>query len=214
MSPVAVKICGLGAADALAGALHGGARRVGFVFYPPSPRNIAIDRAAALAARVPRGVEAVGVFVEPDDALLDEVLGRVPLSALQLHGRETPRRVAQLRARYGLPAIKAVAVAVGDDLAQADAYAAVADRLMFDARPPAGAALPGGNGVAFDWRLLAGRTWPAPWALSGGLTPDNVARAVAETGAREVDVSSGVESAPGVKDPARIAAFFAALAAA
>lgn len=211
MSPVAVKICGLGSADALAGALEGGARRVGFVFYPPSPRNIAIDRAAALVARVPRGVEAVGVFVEPDDALLDEVLGRAPLSALQLHGRETPRRVAQLRARYGLPVVKAVQVADEDDLAQAGAYAPVADRLMFDARPPAGAALPGGNGVAFDWRLLAGRTWPRPWVLSGGLTPDNVARAVAETGAREVDVSSGVESAPGVKDPARIAAFFAAL---
>ena len=214
MSGVAVKICGLGAADALESAVRGGARRVGFVFYPPSPRNVAIDRAASLAARVPPGVDVVGVFVEPEDSLLDEVLDRAPLSMLQLHGRETPRRVAELRARYGLPTIKAVDVAGKDDLARAETYAGVADRLMFDAKAPPGAALPGGNGVAFDWRLLAGREWRGPWLLSGGLTPDNVAEAVAETGAREVDVSSGVESAPGVKDPARIDAFFAALGAA
>ena len=214
MSRVAVKVCGVRAPAALDAALDAGARRIGMVFYPPSPRHVSIAEAAALAARVPAGVDRVGVFVDPDDSLLGAVLERAPLSALQLHGRESPRRVAAIAARFGLPAIKAIPVAAAEDLALADDYAAVADRLLFDARPPAGdaSALPGGNGAAFDWRLLAGRAWPRPWLLSGGLTPENVAEAVATGGAREVDVSSGVESAPGVKDPALIAAFFAALA--
>lgn len=214
MSRAAVKICGLREESALAAAVAGGARRVGMVFYPPSPRHVPVDAAAALAARVPPGVECTGVFVDPGDSLLAVVLERVPLASLQLHGRETPRRVAEIGARFGLPTIKAIPVARAGDLARADDYAGAAQRLMFDARPPAADpdALPGGNGLAFDWRLVAGRTWPLPWLLSGGLTPDNVAEAVAVSGAREVDVSSGVESAPGVKDPARIAAFFAALA--
>ncbi len=214
MSRVAVKICGVRAKSALAAAVAGGARRIGMVFYPPSPRHVAIAEAAALAAQAPREVERVGVFVEPDDTLLTEVLERVPLSALQLHGCETPRRVAEIRARFDLPVIKAISVARADDLVRANDYVPVAARLMFDAKPPANDAdaLPGGNGLAFDWRLIAGRTWPKPWLLSGGLTPGNVAEAVEISGAREVDVSSGVESAPGVKDPARIAAFFAALA--
>ena len=214
MSAVAVKICGVRTAPALAAAVAGGARRVGMVFYPPSPRHLSVAEAAALAARVPPGVDRVGVFVEPDDSLLSEVLARVPLTALQLHGRETPRRVAAIGARFGLPVVKAIAVAREEDLAGAADYAPVAARLMFDAKPPADdtSALPGGNGRAFDWRLMSGRTWPKPWLLSGGLTPGNVAEAVAVSGAREIDVSSGVESAPGVKDPALIDAFFAALA--
>ena len=210
---VAVKICGLRAPEALAAAVGGGARGVGFVFYPPSPRHVSVAEAAALAAHAPPGVERVGVFVDPDDALLAEARDRAGLTAAQLHGAETPRRVAGIRERFGLAAIKAIPVARAEDLARAGEYAGAASRLMFDARPPAGAAsaLPGGNGLAFDWKLLAGRAWPLPWVLSGGLAPDNVAEAVEETGARAVDVSSGVESAPGVKDPALIAAFFAAL---
>ena len=210
----AVKVCGISTRAALAAAVDGGAAFVGLVFYPPSPRSVAVADAAALAAAAPPRVERVGVFVDPDDSLLAEVVARVALSALQLHGRESPRRVRDIRARFGLPAIKAIPVADEDDLARADDYAGAADRLLFDARPPAGApgALPGGNGVAFDWRLMAARRRSGPWLLSGGLTPENVARAVAASGAPAVDVSSGVESAPGVKDPSRIAAFLAAVA--
>ena len=210
---VAVKICGLRAPEAIAAAVRAGARAVGFVFYPPSPRHVSVAEAAALAAHAPPGVERVGVFVDPDDALLTEARDRAGLTAAQLHGAESPRRAADIRRRFGLAAIKAIPVARAEDLARAGAYAGAASRLMFDARPPAGAALPGGNGLAFDWKLLAGRTWPLPWMLSGGLAPGNVAEAVEETGACAVDVSSGVESAAGVKDPVLIAAFFAALEA-
>lgn len=214
MTGAAVKICGISTRAALAAAVDGGAALIGLVFYPPSPRSVAIADAAALAAAVPPRVERVGVFVDPGDSLLAEAAARVALSALQLHGRESPRRVREIRARFGLPAIKAIPVAGEDDLARAGEYAGAADRLLFDARPPAGApdALPGGNGAAFDWRLVAGRSWPGPWLLSGGLTPENVAEAAAASGAPAVDVSSGVESAPGVKDSSRIAAFLAAAA--
>lgn len=164
-----------------------------------------------MALSVPVGVAKVALTVNADDAALDALTDAVPLDMLQLHGSETPERVAEVRTRYGLPVMKALGVADADDLDAIPAFEAVADQLLIDAKPPKGADLPGGNGLAFDWHLIAGREWSKPWMLAGGLTPDNVAQAVAMTGARQVDVSSGVESAPGVKDGARIAAFGAAL---
>lgn len=196
---VAVKICGLSTPEAVDVAVAGGARYVGFVFYPPSPRVVDPRRAAELARRVPTGVRTVGLFVDPDDGTLERVLAAVPLSMLQLHGSETPARVAEIAAARRLPVMKAIKVAEAADVDTAAAYEEVADRLLFDARAP-GARLPGGNGVPFDWSLLAGRHWRRPWMLSGGLTVENLAEAVAVTGADTVDVSSGVERSPGEKD--------------
>lgn len=209
---VLVKICGLTSAAAVDAAIAYGADMVGFVFYPPSPRHLTIDQAATLAAAVPSGTERVGVFVDPDDALLESVLKRVALDLLQLHGSETPDRVRQIRSRHKLPVIKAIRVATAADVEQARAYDGIADWLMFDARDVG--RLPGGNGVAFDWRLLAGVRFKRPWLLSGGLNAHNVADAIRQSGASAVDVSSGVEDAPGRKNPALIQAFFAALRAA
>ena len=209
--PTRVKICGLRDAAMLDAAVQAGAAYVGLVFFEKSPRNVKLAQAAALAAMVPAGVAKVALVVDADDAQLDALLAQVPVDILQLHGAETPARVTAVKARYGLPVMKAVGVAGPDDLAALDAYAQVADQLLVDAKPPKGADLPGGNGLAFDWRLIAGRRWPVPWMLAGGLTPANVVQAVALTGAGQVDVSSGVESAPGVKDAALIAAFCAAL---
>jgi phosphoribosylanthranilate isomerase len=210
---VAAKICGITSPNALQAAVAGGAAFLGFVFYPPSPRALTPHAAARLAEKAPSSVPTVGVFVDPDDATLAATLDAVPLGLLQLHGAETPARVAAIKQRFGLPVIKALKIGAAPDLAAVDAYSGVADWLMFDARPPSdrAGALPGGNARAFDWRLIAGRRWTLPWFLSGGLTADNVAEAVAISGARYVDVSSGVESAPGVKDPAKIAAFLAAV---
>ncbi|WP_445810728.1 phosphoribosylanthranilate isomerase [Yoonia sp.] len=209
--PTRVKICGLRDAAMLDAAVQAGAAYVGLVFFEKSPRNVTLAQAAALAAMVPAGVAKVALVVDADDAQLDALLAQVPVDILQLHGAETPARVTEVKARYGLPVMKAVGVAGPDDLAALDIYAQVADQLLVDAKPPKGADLPGGNGLSFDWRLIAGRRWPVPWMLAGGLTPANVAQAVALTGAGQVDVSSGVESAPGVKDAALIAAFCAAL---
>lgn len=206
-----VKICGLRDAAMLDAAVQAGAAYVGLVFFEKSPRNVTLAQAAALAAMVPAGVAKVALVVDADDAQLDALLAQVPVDILQLHGAETPARVTAVKARYGLPVMKAVGVAGPDDLAALETYAQVADQLLVDAKPPKGADLPGGNGLSFDWRLIAGRRWPVPWMLAGGLTPANVAQAVALTGAGQVDVSSGVESAPGVKDAALIAAFCAAL---
>lgn len=208
---VETKICGISTAEAMDAAVAGGAAMVGLVFYPPSPRYLTPDRAAALAARVPPGVAKVGLLVDPDDALVAEVLGRVPLDILQLHGGESPRRVADIQKLAGRPVMKAIKVASAEDLEAAEPYAAVAERLLFDAKPPKHMkhALPGGNALSFDWRLLAGRSWRRPWMLSGGLTAENLAEAVAISGARAVDISSGVEDRPGVKNPAKIAAFLA-----
>ncbi|SDD63940.1 phosphoribosylanthranilate isomerase [Paracoccus isoporae] len=205
-----VKICGLTRPDHLAAAVDAGAAFVGFVFFEKSPRHVSPEIAAELAAEVPVGVARVGLFVDPDDATLDATLARVPLDLLQLHGSETPARVAEIKARHGLPVMKAVGVAGPEDLEALWDYGLVADLLLVDAKPPRQAALPGGNGLAFDWRLLVGRKWLTPWMLAGGLTPENVAEAVRLTGARIVDVSSGVEAAPGQKDPDRIRAFLAA----
>jgi phosphoribosylanthranilate isomerase len=182
------------------------------VFFGKSPRNLSLDAARALAFSVPPGVAKVALTVDAQDDALDALVAAVPIDMLQLHGHESPDRVAEVRARYGLPVMKALGIAGADDLAQIAPYEAVADQLLIDAKPPEGADLPGGNGLAFDWRLLAGRKyWTKPWMLEGGLTPDNVAEAVRLTGARQVDVSSGVESAPGLKDAGRMADFARAL---
>jgi phosphoribosylanthranilate isomerase len=209
---IAIKFCGLTRPQDIHAATAAGARYVGFVFFPKSPRNVTVEAARALALEVPPGVAKVALTVDADDAELDALTAAVPLDLLQLHGHESPTRVAEVRARYGLPVMKALGVADVDDLAQIDTYADVADQLLIDAKPPKGADLPGGNGLSFDWRLLAGRKyWTKPWMLAGGLTPDNVAEAVRLTGARQVDVSSGVEASAGVKDAALMAAFAAAL---
>lgn len=197
--------------DAAVGA---GARYLGFVFFPPSPRSVDPATAGALTRRAPFDVARVGLFVDPDDALLDTVLAQVPLDIVQLHGGETPARLVEIRTRTGLPVMKAVGLAGPEDLPALWDYGHAADLLLIDAKPAPDAVLPGGNGLAFDWRLLAGRRLLRPWLLAGGLTPANVAEAIRLTGAQGVDVSSGVESAPGVKDPARIAAFCRAAGAA
>jgi phosphoribosylanthranilate isomerase len=207
---VRVKICGLREAAHVRAAAEAGAAYVGFNFFPPSPRCAAPDLARDLALAAPPGLAKVGLFVDADDATLDRIVGTVPLDMLQLHGGETPARVAEVRARYGLPVMKVVGVAGEGDLNAIAGFTGVADQIMVDAKAPKGAVLPGGNGIAFDWRLIAGRRWPLPWMLAGGLTAGNVAEAIRLTGARQVDVSSGVETAPGVKDTGLIRAFTAA----
>lgn len=207
---IRVKICGLRDAASVAAAVAAGAAYLGFVFFPKSPRAVTPDEARALAAEVPPGVAKVALVVDADDATLDEITDKVPLDMLQLHGAESPARVAEIRARYGLPVMKAVGIADETDLPKLAEYGRVADQLLVDAKPPKGAELPGGNAVPFDWRLIANRRWPVPWMLAGGLTPENVALAIRMTGAKQVDVSSGVESAPGVKDAGLIRAFIEA----
>jgi phosphoribosylanthranilate isomerase len=209
---VQVKICGLSTPETMAAAVEGGAAFVGLVFYPPSPRAVTPAEAAPLAALVPEGVIKTGLLVDAADATIAAILAEVPLDLLQLHGAETPERVAEVKARFGLPVMKVVKLRQTGDLEAVGPYLAVADRLMFDAKPPPAmtGALPGGNALTFDWTLLAGTTWPLPWMLAGGLTPDNVAEAIAISGAPAVDVSSGVEDAPGVKSPGKIKAFLAA----
>ena len=212
---VAVKICGLSTPEALAAAIAGGARFVGFVFYPPSPRHLSIDAAAALAVAVPTGITRVAVVVDPEDDFLALLLAKAPIDLVQLHGKETPERVALIKDRFRVRAMKAIAVAGAADLDVAKRYLGVADWLMFDAKPPREMrdAMPGGNALAFDWELLRQRQWPLPWMLSGGLDPDNLAAAATISRAAVLDVSSGVESAPGVKDIAKIRAFLARAAA-
>ncbi len=205
-----VKICGLRDQVMLDAAVTAGAHYAGLVFFPKSPRNVSIAQAAPLAQATPMGVAKVGLLVNPDNALLDAVLADVPLDILQLHGKETPDRVAEIRSRYGLPVMKAVGVADASDLPELDEYAQVADMLLVDAKAPKTAELPGGNGLSFDWTLIANRRWPTPWMLAGGLTPDNVAEAIALTKAPQVDVSSGVEIAPGEKSADLMAAFVTA----
>ena len=210
-SGIRVKICGLTTSETIDAAVAAGAAYVGFMFFPKSPRHLETARAAELSAGVPPGVCKVAVTVNAGDAALDAILDRVPIDMLQLHGDETPERVAYLRRRYGLPVMKVVGVADEGDLPRLDEYGRVADQLLIEAKPPEGAERPGGLGLRFDWRLIAGRRWPVPWMLAGGLTPDNVDEAVRLTGARQVDVSSGVERAPGIKDKALIEAFLAAV---
>ncbi len=210
MGEVRVKICGLRTPADMKAAASAGAAYAGLNFFPKSPRYVTLDDARTLAFAAPEGLCKVALTVDADDATLDRIVEAVPLDMLQLHGHESPDRVAAVKARYGLPVMKVIGVADEGDLAALLDHSLVADQIMVDAKPPKGSALPGGNGLAFDWRLLVGRKWLRPWMLAGGLTPANVAEAVRLTGARQVDVASGVESAPGVKDLARIAAFVAA----
>jgi phosphoribosylanthranilate isomerase len=207
MPPVQIKICGLTDAAAVDAACRAGADHAGFVFFPPSPRHLDFDRAGALGARVPRSVNKVGVFVDPDDALIERAVRAAALDAIQLHGSETPARVAAVGARTLLPVWKAIGIKTRADLDAAAAYAGAASLVLLDARTPPGAALPGGMGLRFDWTILRDWSAPLPWGMSGGLDPANVAEALAITGAALVDVSSGVERAPGVKDVDKIAAF-------
>lgn len=207
---VCVKICGLTTPDQALAAAAAGANYIGLVFFARSPRNLTLVQACDVALAVPPGVAKVALTVDADDAALMAILAAVPVDMLQLHGHESPARVAEVRARFGLPVMKAVGVATEADLPALDSYARVADQVLVDAKPAPGADLPGGNGLSFDWRLIARRRWPCPWMLAGGLRPDNVAEAIRLTGARQVDVSSGVETAPGVKDTEAVAAFIAA----
>lgn len=197
---VKVKICGLTDPADIPAAILAGASYVGFVFFPKSPRHLTLSTAAEMAGAVPDDITTVALTVGADDDMLDALTKSVPLDMLQLHGHESPARVAEVKARYGLPVMKAIGIASETDLTQIEFYSKVADQLLIDAKPPEGADRPGGNAVAFDWRLIAGRRWSVPWMLAGGLTPDNVADAVRLTGASQIDVSSGVERAPGIKD--------------
>ncbi|MFC3125079.1 phosphoribosylanthranilate isomerase [Pseudoroseomonas globiformis] len=211
-----VKICGINDGEAFDAACRAGAEYVGFVFYPPSPRSVVPEHAAALAARAGTGRRPlnVGLLVDASDDEIATVLEGMPLSLLQLHGQESPERCAAIRTRFGLPVMKALGIASQADLALLDRYAGAVDRFLLDAKPPAGASLPGGNASSFDWSLLTGRTIPHPWMLAGGLTTVNVASAIRTTGAPAVDVSSGVERMRGVKDPVLVSAFIAAAHAA
>ncbi len=211
---VAAKICGINDAAAMRTAVANGAGFVGLVFYPQSPRSITPGTAATLAELVPNGVTKVGLFVDPDNALLTRVLDEVPLDLLQLHGDETTDRCTDIRTRFGRPVMKVIKVATLDDVGAASDYCDAVDWLMFDAKAPSSMpdALPGGNALPFDWTLLAGWSWPVPWMLAGGLDADNVATAVTKSGALVVDVSSGVESAPGKKDPTEIERFLETVA--
>jgi phosphoribosylanthranilate isomerase len=208
---IATKICGLSTAAAVGAAVAGGADYLGFVFYPPSPRAVSPAAARRLCAAAPDGAVCVGLFVDADDATIEAVLSAAPIDILQFHGGESPGRVAEARARFRRLVMKAVPVGGPEDLPVAARYQDVADLLLFDAKPPRRPdALPGGNGVPFDWELLKGRGWRRPWFLSGGLTAETLPEAVRRSGARAVDVSSGVESRPGVKDPDKIREFLVA----
>jgi len=211
MARVDIKICGLTDVAAIDAALDGGASHVGFVHFARSPRHLAPDRLALIATRLPPHVRRVGVLVDPDDMLVDALVTAGGLHVLQLHGSETPARAAALAARTGLEVWKAIPVRTAADVAMGGAYVGAVHRLLYDAKTQEGA-LPGGMGHRFDWTLLAGHRAPLPWALSGGLDAENVAQAIHQTGAALVDVSSGVESTPGVKDVDKIAAFCKAVA--
>lgn len=199
-----VKICGINGPAAMEAAAAAGADLVGFVFFPPSPRAVTPAQAAAIARP---GPGKVGLFVDPADDEIAEVLAALPLDVIQLHGEETPARCAAVKARFGLPVMKALGIAAREDLAALAAYAPAVDRFLLDAKAPPGAPLPGGNAAPFDWTLTQGVAVPRPWLLAGGLTPANVAEAIAASGAPGVDVSSGVERSRGVKDPSRIVDF-------
>lgn len=207
-----VKICGLVDEACLAAAVDAGARYVGFVFFPKSPRHVTVERARALAVHVPPEVCKVALTVDPSDADLDKIVNHAPIDMLQLHGSESPARVAEIKSRFGLPVMKAIGIGQSEDLEQIAEYAPVVDQILVDAKPPKGSDVPGGNGVTFDWNLLAGRRWAVPWMLSGGLTQDNVVDAIKHTGAQQIDLSSGVEVSRGVKDPTLIREFMAKLA--
>lgn len=212
--PVEIKICGLSTPQTLEAAIASGADLAGFVFFPPSPRNIDLEHARGLGALAASRVRKVALTVDADDAFMASIVEALKPDLLQLHGKESPQRVADIRATFGLPVMKAIGVSTAADLSAVVAYEPVVDHILFDAKPPKGAVLPGGNGQAFDWTILRNAKVLKPWMLSGGLDASNVGEALRISGARAVDVSSGVESAPGVKDPQRIADFIAAARAA
>ena len=213
-SSVKVKICGLSTEETLRAAIEAGAAYVGFVFFEKSPRNVTAEEVAELIKIVPDHVKTVGVFVDPTDAFLSSVLKITPLDIIQLHGTETPDRVKQIR-RFGT-VMKAISVSSADDIAAATKYFPAADLLLFDAKPPKDfkTDLPGGNGISFDWTLITDVKWPCPWMLSGGLTLGNIKEAIGVTNPQIIDISSGVESAPGIKDIAKIKALMTAVDAA
>lgn len=202
-----VKICGLRSRGEVAAAAAAGAAYVGLVFFPPSPRHVSLADARWIAGGIPDGLIRVALTVDADDEALSGIIEAAHVDMLQLHGEESPDRVAEVRDRFEVPVMKAVGVATEDDLPRLDAYSEVADQILVDARAVPGAERPGGNGIAFDWRIIRAQRWRRPWMLAGGLTADNVAEAVRLTGADQLDVSSGVESRPGHKDAGRIAAF-------
>ncbi|MEM7057871.1 MAG: phosphoribosylanthranilate isomerase [Pseudomonadota bacterium] len=220
MTDVRVKICGVTSAEDAAAAVAAGSDYIGLNFFPPASRSIRMEQAAAVLAAVPDGVERTALFVDPDDVLIGQVADNLSVGSalpernaytlIQLHGQEPPARVLEIKERTGLPAMKVVSVRDAGDLAAVEAYSEVADQLLIDAKAPEGSNIPGGHGVPFDWSLLAGRTWSLPWMLAGGLTPENVAEAIRLTGATQVDVASGVEASPGVKDHNKLKAFVAA----
>jgi len=211
MTDIDVKICGLTTAEAVETAAKHGASHAGFVFFDPSPRNVRPRDISAIAKAAPKGMKRVGIFVDPDESLLERAIAAGRLTVLQFHGSETPEKLKAIRARHGVDIWKAIPVSGASDLERAKRYEGVADRILFDARMPKASRLPGGMGIAFDWKLLKSYKHRMPWGLSGGLTVDNIAEAIDITGASLVDISSGVESEPGIKDVAKIAAFLDAV---
>jgi phosphoribosylanthranilate isomerase len=213
MNPL-IKICGLSTPETVAAALDNGADMVGFIFFPKSPRHVSVEQASGLRVAATGRAKAVAVTVDAPDAVLDEIVAGMKPDMLQLHGHETPERVAAVKARFGLPVMKAISIRERSDLDQIAPFIGIADKFLLDAKAPKGSELPGGNGVSFDWALLSALDPSLDYMLSGGLNADNVAAALAMTNAPGLDISSGVESAPGVKDIALIDKFFAAVAAA
>lgn len=209
-----IKICGLSTQAALDAVIDGGATHAGFIFFPPSPRNVDVKDAALLRERARGRAKAVAVTVDADDATLDAIVRTMAPDMIQFHGAEPPARLAEARARYGLPVIKALAIAEAEDLRKIEPFVGVADRLLLDAKPPRGSRLPGGNGVSFDWTILAALDPGIDYMLSGGLNAGNIGDALAIANPPAIDISSGVERAPGVKDVALIEAFFRAVRAA
>ena len=210
LQQTSVKICGLSCQRHVDAAVFAGAAYVGFVFFRKSPRCVCVKLARSLAETVPPNIRKVALLVDPVDSDIRPVVDEVPIDMIQLHGSETPERVSEIEGRFGLPAMKAVGIGSECDLSLLDEYSEAASQLLVDAKPSESANLPGGNGLSFDWRLIAGRKWRVPWMLAGGLDESNVANAIRLTGATQVDVSSGVESSPGQKDARKILAFVSA----
>lgn len=208
---IKTKICGIKTPEMLSCAVEAGARFIGFVFFPPSPRHVAIDTAKELALMLPTGVRGVGLFVDPSDVELEAVLGKVQLDMIQLHGKESPERVAEIKAKFAMPIIKAFPVSEVGDLDSVPSYERYIDWILFDAKPPKGATVPGGMGKSFDWSILESKGFARPWMLSGGLAPENVAQALSVLSPDAVDVSSGVEKIRGEKDAGKIKAFIGAV---
>ncbi|MEM8980911.1 MAG: phosphoribosylanthranilate isomerase [Pseudomonadota bacterium] len=213
MAPIAIKFCGLSRPEDMEAASQAQAAYVGFVFFAKSPRNVSFETARDLARRVSPEQIKVGLVVNPTDEMLTELIAKVPLDMIQLHGSETPERVAEVKALTGLKVMKVVGIASAEDVAKIAQYEQIADQILVDAKMPSTADLPGGNGVAFDWSLIANRAWQRPWMLAGGLNIETVKAAVHATGAQQIDLSSGLEDTPGVKSPAKMLAFAEAVRA-